>query len=185
MTDAEPDHAAICTELILRAGIRDVPDYPEPGVMFKDITPLLADPAAFAAVVDALADRLAGRRVDKVVGHRGPRLHPRPRRSPRLGAGFVPVRKAGKLPGADAARSPTSWSTAPPRSRCTRTPSAAGDRVLVVDDVLATGGTAAATVRAGRAGRRRGRRLAVLIELAFLDGRDRSRRRPVHSLVTV
>ena len=74
-----------------------------------------------------------------------------------LGAGFVPVRKAGKLPGRDARRCPTPWSTARRPSRCTATRIAPGERVLLVDDVLATGGTAAATRRAGRAVRGRGR----------------------------
>ena len=87
---------------LLLARIRDVPDFPEPGIVFKDITPLLADHGAFAAVVDALVDAIAGPRHDRQGRrHRGPRVHPR-RAGGRttLGAGFVPVRKQGKLPGA-------------------------------------------------------------------------------------
>ena len=127
--------------------IRDVPDFPKPGIVFKDITPLLADRAGFAAVVDAL--RRAGPRraraagVDMVVGIEARGFILAAPVAIALGVGFVPVRKVGKLPG-DTHAGPTSWSTARPCSRSTDA-IAPGQRVLVVDDVLATGGTAAAT----------------------------------------
>ena len=129
------------TELI-STRIRDVPDYPQPGIVFKDITPLLADGAAFAAVVDALA---AGHgRIDKVAGieARGFILAAPVARS--LGAGFVPVRKQGKLPGATYAESyELEYGTATIEVHTDAFEP--GERVLIVDDVLATGGTAAAT----------------------------------------
>ena len=130
----------------LKGRIRDVPDFPSPGIVFRDLTPLLGDVEAFRFTVDTLADAFAGRRVDKVVGVEargfilaGPVAY-------RLGAGFVPVRKPGKLP----------WRTESEeyaleygvdRLELHADGVAAGEQVLIVDDVIATGGTAAATVR--------------------------------------
>lgn len=163
----------------LRSLIRDVADYPKPGVVFKDLTPLLADPAAFAATVDALAapwrgdqTTVDGTKVDKVVGieARGflfaaPIAHT-------LGAGVVPVRKAGKLPSASHAASyDLEYGSA--TLELHQDAFSHGDRVLIVDDVLATGGTAAATVDLVRRAGGEVVGFAVLLELAFLAGRDR------------
>ena len=103
---------------LLLSRIRDVADYPEPGVMFKDITPLLADPAAFTALTDALAELAANTGATKIVGLEARGFILGAPVAVRAGLGFIPVRKAGKLPGATLARR-TTWSTAPPRSRCT------------------------------------------------------------------
>ncbi|MEU8360552.1 adenine phosphoribosyltransferase [Nonomuraea sp. NPDC048882] len=161
--------------------IRDVPDYPQPGVMFKDITPLLADPVVMAAVVDELAGL---HQVDKIVGIEARGFILAAPVAYRAGAGFVPVRKKGKLPAATLEESyDLEYGSATIEvHRDAFTP---GDRVLIVDDVLATGGTAKAAVelveRAGAtvAG------LAVLMELAFLKGRDRLTGVDLHSLVIV
>jgi adenine phosphoribosyltransferase len=149
--------------------IRDIPDYPQPGVVFKDITPLLADPAGFAAVIEALA---AGHeRIDKVVGieARGFILAAPVARE--LGVGFVPVRKAGKLPGPTHAQTyALEYGTATVEVHTDAF--VPGERVLMIDDVLATGGTAAATASLIRRAGAEVVSLAVLIELGFLNGRD-------------
>lgn len=105
-------------EELLSSRIRDVADYPEPGVMFKDITPLLADPAAFGALTDALADIAVTTEATKIVGLEARGFILGAPVAVRAGLGFIPVRKAGKLPERPCRR-PTTWSTAPPRSRCT------------------------------------------------------------------
>ncbi|MGH3275728.1 MAG: adenine phosphoribosyltransferase, partial [Streptosporangiaceae bacterium] len=122
--------------------IRDVPDYPRPGVLFKDITQLLADPVAFTAVVAELADGYAG--VDKVAGIEARGFILAAPVACVLRAGFVPVRKAGKLPGPSHAQTyDLEYGTA--TIEVHQDAFRPGERVLIVDDVLATGGTAAAT----------------------------------------
>ena len=155
--------------------VRDVPDFPQPGVVFKDITPLLADAAGFHAVVEELA--AAGRddegrvSVDKVVGMEARGFMFAAPVALALGVGFVPVRKAGKLPGeTHAVTYALEYGTA--ELEVHRDGLGPGDRVLVVDDVLATGGTARAT---GELVARCGAEvvaMAVLIELSFLAGRE-------------
>ena len=155
--------------------IRDVPDFPKPGVQFKDITPLLADHDGFATVVDALAD--AGRDeaghsvVDAVIGMEARGFILAAPVALALGVGFVPVRKPGKLPSATYA---VSYALEYGEATLELHTDAlkAGERVLLVDDVLATGGTAAATAElVGRCGATV-HALAVLMELSFLHGRD-------------
>jgi adenine phosphoribosyltransferase len=181
-TTAVPDRR-VPAPAELAALVRDIADWPRPGVTFKDITPLLADGAAFAGAVDALTARFAGVEVDKVLGieARGfifaaPVAH-------HLGAGFVPVRKAGKLPwliegehydleyGADLLE-------------IHRDAVAEGERVLIIDDVLATGGTAAATARLVERLGGTVAGLGFVIELEFLSGRARLPGRRVASLVS-
>jgi adenine phosphoribosyltransferase len=168
--------------------IRDVPDFPKPGVVFKDITPLLADHAGFTQVIGALAD--AGRDssgevvVDKVVGMEARGFILAAPVALALGAGFVPVRKAGKLPG------PThTVSYALEYGEATlevqQEAFDAGDRVLMVDDVLATGGTAVATRRLVEECGVEVHGLAVLLELGFLGGRATLGDLPLHTLRTV
>ena len=166
----------------LKDHIRDIPDFPKPGVVFKDITPLLADPEGFSLVIDSLAARFDGLGVTKVVGveARGfiiaaPVAH-------RLGAGFVPVRKVGKLPwDVEAEAYELEYGTGLLELHSDAV--AIDEQVLVVDDVLATGGTASATVRlierlgATVAG------LAFVIELGFLNGRRQLPGRDIVSLL--
>ena len=153
---------------LISSSIRDVRDYPQPGIVFKDITPLLADGAVMAAVVGALA---AGHgRIDKVVGIEARGFILAAPVAVALGAGFVPVRKQGKLPGATIARTyQLEYGTA--TLEVHEDAFNAGDRVLIVDDVLATGGTAAATADLVRRSGAEVVAIAVLLELGFLSGR--------------
>jgi adenine phosphoribosyltransferase len=167
--------------------VRDVPDFPEPGVLFKDISPLLADHDAFVSVIADLA--AAGRDpagavvVDKVAGIEARGFILAAPVAIALGVGFVPVRKAGKLPG-----EVLSESYALEYGEATldihRDAVAPGDRVLVIDDVLATGGTIEATTRlVARAGAVTVG-VAVLLELGFLHGRERLADLALTSLTT-
>jgi adenine phosphoribosyltransferase len=168
--------------------IRDVPDFPQPGVLFKDITPLLADHDGFSAVVQALAE--AGRDttgavvVDKVVGMEARGFILAAPVALALGAGFVPVRKSGKLPGPTHAES-YALEYGEATLELHRDSLQPGDRVLLVDDVLATGGTAQATRRLVERCGGVVHAFAVLMELSFLHGRDTVGDLPVHSLQTV
>ena len=167
---------------LIKAKIRDVADYPQPGIVFKDITPLLADGAALGAVVAALA---AGHgRVDKVVGIEARGFILAASVACQLGSGFVPVRKQGKLPAATYAQSyELEYGTA--TIEVHQDAFGPGDRVLIVDDVLATGGTAeAATDLVRRAGGDVAG-IAVILELAFLEGRSRLSGIAVRSLLVV
>jgi adenine phosphoribosyltransferase len=162
--------------------VRDVPDYPQAGVMFKDITPLLADGKAFAAVVDALAVTYAP--VDKVAGIEARGFILAAAVACRLGAGFVPIRKKGKLPGATFAQDyDLEYGTA--TVEVLTDAFEPGDRVLVIDDVLATGGTARASADLVKRAGARVAGLAVLLELSFLHGRARLDDLPVTALLTV
>ena len=155
-------------EAVLHRLIRDVPDYPRPGVIFKDITPLLADAAGFAATVAALAD--GHERIDKVAGIEARGFILAAPVALRLGVGFVPVRKVGKLPGPTHAETyQLEYGTATVEVH--KDAFAAGDRVLMVDDVLATGGTAAATAALIKRSGAEVVSLSVLVELGFLHGR--------------
>ncbi|MFL6061042.1 MAG: adenine phosphoribosyltransferase [Marmoricola sp.] len=172
----------------LDALIRDVPDFPKPGVMFKDITPLLADHDGFTAVVQALAD--AGRDadgrpcVDKVLGMEARGFILAAPVALALGAGFVPVRKAGKLPSATYAVS-YALEYGEATLEMHQDALAPGERVLLVDDVLATGGTAAATRELVERAGAQVHALAVLMELSFLDGRSAIGDTPLISLQIV
>ncbi|MFI8387277.1 adenine phosphoribosyltransferase [Streptomyces sp. NPDC085540] len=156
-------------ELLLNR-IKDVADYPKPGVMFKDITPLLADPEAFAALTDALVE-LAGRYgATKIVGLEARGFILAAPVAVQAGIGFVPVRKAGKLPGATLAQSyELEYGTAEIEVHAEDL--SAGDRVMVIDDVLATGGTAEASLSLIRRAGAEVAGVAVLMELSFLPGR--------------
>ncbi len=163
--------------------VRDVPDYPTAGVVFKDITPLLADGAAFAAVVRAIADAAPGP-VDLVAGMEARGFILAAPVALALGAGFVPVRKAGKLPGPVASRDyDLEYGAATVEVHPATIP--AGARVLVVDDVLATGGTAAATVDLLESCGAEVVGLSFLLDLTFLPGRSRLVGRTVQALLEV
>ena len=154
--------------------VLDVPDYPEPGVVFKDITPVLADHGAFTAVVEALA--AAGRDadgnvvVDKVIGMEARGFILGAPVALTLGVGFVPVRKAGKLPRATHAVS-YSLEYGEATLEVHRDGVGAGERVLLVDDVLATGGTIDATRQLVESCGGIVHAVGVLLELTFLPGR--------------
>ena len=162
--------------------VRDVPDYPQPGVVFKDITPLLADGPAFAAVVEGLAAAYGP--VDKVAGIEARGFILAAPVASRLGVGFVPIRKKGKLPGATFAQEyELEYGIA--TVEVLTDAFEPSERVLVIDDVLATGGTARATADlVGRAGAEVAG-LAVLLELSFLNGRAKLPGLPVTALLTV
>jgi adenine phosphoribosyltransferase len=187
----EPTHHSPGTSVAeladqIRALVRDVPDYPSPGIVFKDITPLLADGPALRRVVEAFAapHRAGAGAVDVVVGIEARGFILAAPVAVALGAGFVPVRKRGKLPWQTVGASyDLEYGTA--EIELHEDGVRAGQRVLVVDDVLATGGTAAAAcalveqiggIVVG---------IAVLMELAFLDGRSRLPGRDVRTLLTV
>jgi adenine phosphoribosyltransferase len=163
--------------------IRDVPDYPQPGVVFKDITPLLADPDAFAAAVDALAD-LVPAGVEAVAGIEARGFVLAAPLALRLGVGFVPVRKAGKLP-YDVVAQTYDLEYGSAEIEVHADAFAPGQRVVLVADVRATGGTAAAAV--GLLERAGASVVAVrfLLELEFLAGRERLTDRDLAAVLTV
>ena len=156
----------------LKDYIRDIPDFPQPGVVFKDITPLLADGDALASCVESLSDAFSDRPVDKVIGIEARGFIVAAPVAISLGAGFVPVRKAGKLP----------WKVQREQYELEYGTGALeihqdgvipGERVLILDDVLATGGTAAATARLVSDLGAEAVGFGCVIELAFLGGRGK------------
>ncbi|MBX6371744.1 MAG: adenine phosphoribosyltransferase [Acidothermus sp.] len=173
--------AADIAELVARH-VRDIPDYPTPGVLFRDITPLLADPTAFAAVVDALVQPWRSGGVDKVVGIEARGFILAAPVAYHLRAGFVPMRKKGKLPYQTLHASYAleyGSATIEVHVDAFRP----GDRVLVVDDVLATGGTAAAALDLIRQANADPIGLSFLIELSALGGRARLPEQMMHTLL--
>jgi adenine phosphoribosyltransferase len=154
----------------VRSLVRDVPDFPKPGIVFKDITPLLADEVAFSSVIDETVVHFGRGNVDKVLGIEARGFILASPVAYHFGAGFVPVRKAGKLPWkVETEEYDLEYGSAALELHSDAI--AAGERVLIVDDVLATGGTARA---AARLVERLGGKvigIATLIELSFLDGR--------------
>ncbi|MEO8851909.1 MAG: adenine phosphoribosyltransferase [Allobranchiibius sp.] len=168
---------------IVRAHTRDIADFPKPGIVFKDLTPLFADAQAFRAVVDDITERFRGH-VDAVAGIEARGFIVGVPVALALGLPFVAVRKAGKLPGEVIAQSyDLEYGSA--TVEITSDAVSSGDRVLVVDDLLATGGTAAATCALLE---RTGAQVAgvqMLMELSFLDGRSALGGREVHVMVSV
>jgi adenine phosphoribosyltransferase len=167
---------------ILRAAVRDVVDFPKPGIIFKDITPILADGQLFRESITLLCETAGGAKIDKVVGIDARGFIFAAAVADRLGAGFVPVRKKGKLP----------WKTRQSAYSLEYGESIVelhedavkpGETILLVDDLLATGGTAAAAVKlldelgANLVG------ISVLIELEFLNGRSKLAPHPVHAIL--
>ena len=167
---------------LISARIRDVADYPQPGVIFKDITPLLADAPAFAQIVTGLAAGHAG--VDKVAGIEARGFILAAPVACSLGAGFVPIRKQGKLPGPAFAQSyELEYGSA--TIEVHQDAFEPGDRVLIIDDVLATGGTAAASAELVRRCGATVEAIVVLLELGFLDGRSKLPGLPVRALLAL
>ncbi|MGW1023515.1 adenine phosphoribosyltransferase [Streptomyces sp. NPDC002577] len=157
---------------LLFSRIRDVADYPKPGVMFKDITPLLADPEAFGALTETLADFCVQNGATKVVGLEARGFILAAPAAVRAGIGFIPVRKAGKLPGATLSQAyDLEYGSAEIEVHAEDL--VAGDRVVVIDDVLATGGTAEASLQLIRRAGAEVAGVVMLMELGFLGGRAR------------
>jgi adenine phosphoribosyltransferase len=156
----------------LRALIREVPDFPKPGILFYDITTLLRDGEAFRAVIDRMAEQLAGKQIDVVVGMESRGFIFAAPLAYKLGAGFVPVRKLGKLP-ADTLEVEYALEYGTATLEIHRDAIKPGQRVLIVDDLLATGGTVMGTIELVR---RLGGEIAALsfmVELSALHGRDK------------
>jgi adenine phosphoribosyltransferase len=166
----------------LKRIIRDVPGFPREGIVFKDITPILADATLLRSTLEALGHPFQGASIDKVLGIESRGFLFGPPLAVQLGAGFVPARKPGKLP-REAIRETYALEYGSDALEIHRDSFRQGERVLVVDDLLATGGTAAA---AARLVERQGAEvvgLAFVIELGFLGGRERLGNRRIHSLV--
>lgn len=154
---------------ILRDSVRDVPDYPKPGVVFKDITPLLGDPVAFSSAVDAIVVSFGRGTIDKVVGIEARGFIIAAPVAYHFGAGFVPLRKPGKLPHETISeRYELEYGTETLEVHTDAF--APGERVLIVDDVLATGGTARAAANLVGSSGATVAGLAFVIELSFLSG---------------
>ena len=166
----------------IEAAIRNVPDFPKPGIQFKDITPVLADPRLFAGAIDLLTGKFKPGSVDAVVGIDARGFIFAAAAAMKLGAGFVPVRKKGKLPyqthEQDYALEYGSATIAMHVDALKP-----GARVLLIDDLLATGGTAAAAIALVNKFRVQILEAAFLIELKFLNGREKLKGCPVRSVV--
>jgi adenine phosphoribosyltransferase len=166
----------------LKALIRDIPDFPKKGIVFKDITTLLADGPAFAHSIDLLAARYQSRGIDRVVAMEARGFIFGAPLAVRLGAGFVPVRKKGKLPH-ETIEETYALEYGQDTLQMHRDGLIQGHRVLVVDDVLATGGTAAAVARLVQALKADIVECAFLMELGFLNGRAKLEPIPTFALI--
>jgi adenine phosphoribosyltransferase len=163
--------------------IRDIPDFPQPGIIFKDITPLLADDDAFSSAIDLIVVRYGRGNVDKVVGIEARGFILASPVAYHFGAGFIPVRKEGKLPW-EAEREEYALEYGTAVLEIHKDAIRDGDRVLIVDDVLATGGTARATARLVERLGGKVVGIACLIELTFLKGRENLAGYDFFSLIT-
>lgn len=181
---APPASSAFDLTALVKERVRDVPDYPKPGIVFKDITPLLGDHVAFGSVIDAIVAHHGRGTVDKVVGIEARGFILAAPVAYHFGAGFVPVRKAGKLPGeTHQATYELEYSTETLEVHADAFEP--GERVLIVDDVLATGGTAQAAAELVRRADARVAGMSVLLELSFLEGRAQLAGVEPFALVTV
>ena len=167
----------------LKALIRDVPDFPQPGIVFRDITPLLADENAFSSVIDLIVVHYGRGNIDKVVGIEARGFILASPVAYHFGAGFIPVRKEGKLPW-DSEREEYALEYGTATLEIHKDAIGPGERVLIVDDVLATGGTARATARLVERLGGKVIGIACVIELAFLEGRKNLEGFDFFSLIT-
>ncbi|GAA2166141.1 adenine phosphoribosyltransferase [Humibacillus xanthopallidus] len=168
---------------LVASRLRDIPDFPQPGIVFKDFTPLLADGAAFEALVSDIAQRYRGQ-VDVLVGIEARGFILAAAVAYELGLGMVPVRKAGKLPGETLKESyALEYGTA--EIEVHTDAFEPGQRVLVLDDVLATGGTAEACAQLVERAGASVAAIEVVLELGFLDGRSRLAGHVVNAILTV
>ena len=166
----------------LKHHIRHVPDFPKAGILFYDITTLLRDPAGFTTTVDLLSAPYDGQGIDAVVGIESRGFILGAAVAQRIGAGFIPIRKPGKLP-AKSIRETYDLEYGKDALEIHEDAIGRGQRILIVDDVLATGGTAAAAVQLVRklGGELHG--LAFLIELLFLNGKQKIEKENVYSVL--
>ncbi|HTH07908.1 MAG TPA: adenine phosphoribosyltransferase [Ilumatobacteraceae bacterium] len=164
--------------------VRDIPDYPTPGVTFRDITPLLGDSKGFHRAITELGERFDDTPVDRVLGMEARGFIIAAPVAYRIGAGFIPVRKAGKLPWA-VVREEYQLEYGTDKLEIHRDAIYPGERILIIDDVLATGGTADATCRLVEALGGVVVGLGFLIEIDGLSGRERLDGRPIESLATL
>lgn len=166
----------------IERAIRNIPDFPKPGIQFKDITPVLADARLFAGAIDLLTEEFAAEKVDAVVGIDARGFIFAAAAAIKLNAGFIPVRKKGKLPyrthEQDYALEYGTGSVAIHVDALKP-----GSRVLLIDDLLATGGTAAAAAQLVKKLGAQILEAGFLIELSFLHGREKLKECPVRSLV--
>ena len=162
--------------------IRNIPDFPIPGIQFKDITTLIGNGPAFAQVIDTLAERYAPLNIDAVVGIESRGFIFSAPLAYRLGVGLVPVRKHGKLPAATH-RVEYELEYGSNKLEIHRDAFQPGARAVVVDDLLATGGTVAAACELVQMAGGRVEEVAFIIELEFLKGRDKLTRYPVYSML--
>jgi len=175
-----PDREVVVEDL--RARIRDVPDFPLPGILFRDITPLLQHPASFKACVDLFVDHFKGAGIEVFAGIESRGFLFAAPVALALGAGFVPVRKAGKLPAAKLRRT-YALEYGEATIELHRDAVRPGQRVALVDDLLATGGTAEAACHLLEEAGARIVDVSFLIELEFLQGRERLRGRKVTAFI--
>jgi adenine phosphoribosyltransferase len=166
----------------LKKLIREVPDFPKKGILFYDITTLLKDKRGFATLIDQLAEHYIGKKIDLILGMEARGFIFGPALAYRLNAGFVPIRKPGKLPAATAKVS-YELEYGSNALEIHKDAIQEGQRVLIVDDLLATGGTAAATVDLAKSLGGDIAGLAFVVELDFLKGRDRLKQHDVFSLL--
>jgi adenine phosphoribosyltransferase len=167
----------------LRAKIREIPDFPKPGILFYDITTLLKDARAFRQAIDLMLEPYRGERIDKVVGMESRGFIFSAPMAYQLEAGLVPVRKLGKLP-AETLTVEYALEYGSNTLEIHRDAISSGDRVLIVDDLLATGGTVKGTIELVERLKGEVVGLAFLVELDFLKGRDRLQGRRVTSAIT-
>lgn len=162
--------------------IRDIPDFPEKGVIFKDITPVLAHPGALSDLIDAMAEPFMGAGITKVAGIEARGFTLATPVADHLGAGFIPLRKPGKLP-FETVKEEYELEYGFDSLEVHTDAIAAGERVLLVDDVIATGGTAAAAIRLLRQLGADVVGFSVFIELVFLNGASKLDGVPLHALL--
>ena len=167
----------------IQALIRDVPDFPEPGIIFRDITPVLADPIAFSTITDLIVVHFGRGQRRQGRGHRGARVHPRVARRVSLRGRVRAHPEEGQAARRRRSAWTTSWSTARPPWSSTRDAIEPGERVLIVDDVLATGGTARAAVQLVEQIGGEVYGIACVIELDFLKGREQIPGHELHTLI--
>jgi len=166
----------------LRAAVRDVPDFPKKGILFKDITPVLSDPDLFRASIDLFLERCRGRKVDKIVGIDARGFVFGSAVAYELGVGFVPIRKRGKLPyRTEIAKYSLEYGEAEVEMHTDAL--TAGERVVLIDDLLATGGTSSAAVMLIQKAGGQLLEAQFLVELEFLEGRKRLEPTPVMSFL--